>query len=90
MIPRPRRRYRNLLTITAAMGGLLAGGTLLSFAGGSVFSQQQASGLQPPPVHIDRSDALSQQLGFFTLGGLRSLVAEILTLDATDAWSKHD
>lgn len=90
MSPAPRRRYRNLLTITAAMGGLLAGGTLLSFAGGSVFSQQQASGLQPPPAHIDRSDALSQQLGFFTLGGLRSLVAEVLTLDATDAWSKHD
>lgn len=85
-----RHMLRKLLHYAAAMGGLVAGGALLSLATGSVFQRQQANSLQPPPVNIDRQDALSQQLGFFTLGGLRSLVAEVLTLDATDAWSKHD
>ncbi len=36
------------------------------------------------------SDALSQQLAFFALGGLRSLAAQILSLDATAAWIKQD
>ncbi len=89
---KPHRRHLlcKLLTYTTAVGGLCAGGALLSLATHPVLIKQQASGLQPPPVKIDRSDALSQQLGFFTLGGLRSLIAEVLTLDATDAWSKHD
>lgn len=35
-------------------------------------------------------DALAEQLSFFTLGGLRSLAAEVLTLDATNAWMLRD
>lgn len=35
-------------------------------------------------------DAMVEQLSFFTLGGLRSLAAEILTLDATNAWMARD
>lgn len=35
-------------------------------------------------------DALAEQLSFFTLGGLRSLAAEVLTLDATNAWMMRD
>jgi len=45
--------------------------------------------LYPLPV-IKGSDALSSQLAIFTLGGLRSLSAEILALDALVAWSKKD
>lgn len=35
-------------------------------------------------------DALSQQLALFAMGGLRSLAAQILSLDATAAWGKQD
>lgn len=35
-------------------------------------------------------DALAEQLSFFTLGGLRSLAAEVLALDATNAWMQRD
>lgn len=43
------------------------------------------------PLTVNKgSDTLSSQLAIFTLGGLRSLSAEILALDATDAWSKKD
>lgn len=45
--------------------------------------------LYPLPVQKG-SDALSSQLAIFTLGGLRSLSAEILALDALVAWSKKD
>ncbi len=47
-------------------------------------------GLRQDHVKIEGSDALSQQIGFFALGGLRSLAVEILRLDATVAWSKND
>ncbi len=43
-----------------------------------------------PPVSIKGGDALSQQLAFFSLGGLRAIAAEILSLDATAAWSTRD
>ncbi len=36
------------------------------------------------------SDALSQQLALFAMGGLRSLAAQILSLDATAAWIRQD
>ncbi len=36
------------------------------------------------------NDALSQQLALFAMGGLRSLAAQILSLDATAAWIKQD
>lgn len=85
-----RQLIRKLLTYTVALSILSAGGYLLHLPTRALEKQQQQQGLQPPPVQLDRGDALSQQLAFFSLGGLRSLVAEVLTLDATDAWSKKD
>ncbi len=35
-------------------------------------------------------DALAEHLSFFLLGGLRSLAAEIMVLDATTAWAKRN
>ena len=86
----PRPLLRKLFTYAAAMVALAVGGMLVSRPARAVYKQQQQSGLQPPALQPDRSDKLTQQLAFFSLGGLRSLVAEVLTLDATDAWSKRD
>lgn len=69
---------------------LLGGGYLLSIPGAATRKQQIRQDLQPPPLKAENTDILSQQLAFFTLGGMRSLVAEVLTLDATDAWLKRD
>lgn len=69
---------------------LLAGGLLLQPFNRAVAQAQQLNGLKLPPVHIGKKDAFSQQLAFFTLGGLRSLAAEITALDATNAWIKRD
>lgn len=87
-------RFRKVL---AALRGLalplmvlLLGGYALSLPGHHMRVEQVSAQLQPPPVQLKGEDALSQQLAFFTLGGIRSLVAEVLTLDATDAWLKRD
>ncbi|MBE6418549.1 MAG: hypothetical protein E7031_00290 [Akkermansiaceae bacterium] len=89
--PAPRRKhYHTLKTYACALLALGIGGIVPAYCSASIYKEQKACGLQPPLPSPDRSDALSQQLAFFTLGGLRSLVAEIYTLDATDAWSKRD
>lgn len=85
-----RIRYRMFKTYTAALVVLCVGGILPALCSTGIYEDQQKTGLQPPLPSPDRSDALSQQLAFFSLGGLRSLVAEIYTLDATDAWSNRD
>lgn len=69
---------------------LTAGGAALSLASAPLREEQTERKLRLPPVRIDGRDALSQQLALFSLGGLRSLAAEILVLDATDAWLKND
>lgn len=85
-----RRLTRKPLLYTAALLLLAAGGALLGLGATGIHGKQKQIGLQPEPPAIDRTDALSQQLAFLSLGGLRSLVAEVLTLDATDAWLKQD
>lgn len=85
-----RRFTRQLAMYAAALLLLAGGGALLGVVTTGIHSKQEQNGLQPEPPHIDRTDALSQQLAFLSLGGLRSLVAEVLTLDATDAWLKQD
>ena len=42
------------------------------------------------PLLLPGRDALSEQLSFFLLGGMSSLAAEIMVLDATNAWAKRD
>ena len=85
-----QRFTRQLAMYAAALLLLAGGGALLGVVTTGIHSKQEQNGLQPEPPAIDRTDALSQQLAFLSLGGLRSLVAEVLTLDATDAWLKQD
>ncbi len=69
---------------------LLAGGALLLPASRILQQEEQEAGLRLPPPDARETDALGQQLYLFSLGGLRSLSAEILTLDATTAWVDGD
>lgn len=77
------------------MGGLamlVLGGLVLQLPTGQLRRAEQAAGLLPPMpgLAVSGQDALTEQLFFFTLGGLRSLAAEVLTLDATTAWMERD
>lgn len=89
----PSRLRKFLLTLRGLalpLAVLSVGGFVLSMPAQRMRNTQVQEQLQPPPVQLNGEDALSQQLAFFTLGGIRSLVAEVLTLDATDAWLKRD
>lgn len=76
--------------IAGILATVVTGAALLCPLSEQVYEEQKNIGLQPEPPHIDRTDALSQQIAFLSLGGMRSLVAEILTLEATNAWLKQD
>lgn len=69
---------------------LMTGGWLMQQLVQSTLQNQNRQGLRLPPPRISKRDAFSQQIAFFTLGGLRSLAAEITALDATNAWIKRD
>ena len=69
---------------------LMAGGWLVQPLVQTTLQDQNRQGLRLPPPRISKRDAFSQQIAFFTLGGLRSLAAEITALDATNAWIKRD
>lgn len=86
---RPRLLFR-FLRMGAAVLFLAIGGMLTKPWAETLRQREQAAGLQHDMPDIDRTDALSQQLALFTLGGLRSLAAEILSLDATSAWVERD
>ena len=73
-----------------AIAALVLGGSLLSWACALIRNKELEQQLILPPAKIDTGDALARQLAAFSLGGVRSLAAEIATLDATDAWSKFD
>lgn len=77
-------------TTLAQLALLAAGGALLYPLARDLSQTQQKRGLRLPAPTISREDAIGQQIAFFSLGGLRSLAAEILALDATDAWLKSD
>lgn len=84
------RSTRSALTLLAAAAGLaLAGAALLPWAN-RLGGQELAAGLQAPAPQTERTDALAQQVALFSLGGLRSLAAELLTVDATEAWMQQD
>lgn len=72
------------------IGVLAAGGMLLQPLSQYIDRQERAAGLKLPPVAPKGNDALSKQLAIFSLGGLRSLAAEILAIDATNAWLQQD
>lgn len=73
-----------------AVLALALGGLVLLPLTRSVTKEQFDTGLRQPLPKWDTADLLSKQLAVFTLGGLRSLAAEILTLDASAAWSRSD
>lgn len=74
-----------------ALALLALGGMALYPLSSTLQRAEREAGLSMPlPAFADGRDALAEQLSFFTLGGLRSLAAEILTLDATSAWMERD
>ncbi len=73
-----------------ALAMLVAGGVALLPASRAMQRAEQKAGLRLPPPEAWATDTLGQQLSLFALGGLRSLSAEILTLDATTAWTEGD
>lgn len=52
--------------------------------------QESEAHLKLPAPDFERTDALSQQLALFGLGGLRTFAAEMLCVDATNAWLQQD
>lgn len=88
-IPRAKSNGTVLRTI-AGLCLVAGGGWLLQPICHRVRQEESANRLLHTQAVTDRGDALSRQLAFFTLGGLRSLAAEILTMDATSAWIERD
>lgn len=85
-----RCQWKKLCNLPLAVFMLLVGGLVLQPLNRAVSHAQHTRGLQLPPPRIAQKDAFTQQLAFFTLGGLRSLAAELTSLDATNAWSHRD
>ncbi len=79
-----------LIQSLIAVSLLLAGGAALLPAGRALLRAETEARLRLPAPPARATDALGQQLYVFSLGGLRSLSAEILTLDATTAWLEND
>jgi tetratricopeptide (TPR) repeat protein len=52
--------------------------------------QESAAHLRLPAPDYAKTDALSQQLALFALGGLRTFAAEMLCVDTTNAWLQQD
>ena len=89
----PRRHtVRHLLRLAAGVLVLGVGGLLLSPLSRGLRDAEERADLHSgmPLLSTGGGDALVEQLFFFTLGGLRSLAAEILVLDATSAWIARD
>lgn len=83
-------RLRSLVPWCLAAGMVAFGGLLLCPMADRLQAREQEAGLQRPAPDFRRADALGQQLAVFTLGGLRTLAAELLALDATSAWLEQD
>lgn len=83
-------RLLPLLSVAAAAGILVLGGLILRPHGDALRAEQDAAHLHHAAPDFRRADALGQQLALFTLGGLRTLAAELLAMDATTAWLEQD
>lgn len=86
----PARTMRQVLCFCGALGVLAAAGWGLQPGLRLLREQEQKAGLILPAPDVEKTDTLSQQLAVFTLGGLRTFAAEILCLDATNAWLQQD
>ncbi len=91
MISAPSRRSLRSCTIwSGALCALALGGLLLQPLEQQSRRHELEVGLQLPPAPADSKDTLNRQLSFFAMGGLRTLAAEILAMDATGAWLVQD
>lgn len=80
-----------LLSVVVGLAMLGGGGLALSWPIRWLKAAEAEAGLQMDVKSPDAAgDVLMEQLSFFMLGGLRSLAAEILVLDATNAWVEQD
>ncbi len=55
-----------------------------------ILAQEKAAGLIEEPLNLPAADCLEQQLSMVCLGGLRSLVAAVLNMDAFDCFVRGD
>lgn len=69
-------------TIAIAVAFCVAFGLLRMPLEERILRQEFEAGLLPPALPSEASNAMGQQLAFVSLGGLRSLVAAALTIDA--------
>lgn len=90
MMPRAARFLQPPLRYAGVLLALTATGWLLQPLRSYLQQQEQAARLQLPPPDYTQTDALSQQLALFSLGGLRTFAAEMLCVDATNAWLQQD
>ena len=84
-----RRALTTTLHTLLGLALLGVGGLVLQPFSAQVRRAEEQAGLLSAFPAIT-GDAMAEQLLFFTLGGLRSLAAEVLTLDATTAWLQRD
>lgn len=90
MLKHPASPIRQALRYCGVLALLATAGWLLQPLQQRVTQQELTAGLRLPPPQADKTDALSQQLAIFALGGLRTFAAEILTIDTTNAWLQQD
>ncbi|MFI3243294.1 MAG: hypothetical protein R3Y56_03455 [Akkermansia sp.] len=82
--------WKSLVTGLITVSACAVFGMLMMPINQQVKLQLKSEGLIPEQQVALGRDALSQQLALFAMGGLRSLAAQILSLDATAAWIKQD
>lgn len=85
-----RITFSSILRPLSAVLILAAAGWVLQPLRAYLKQQEKAAGLQLPAPDYEQTDALSQQLMLFSLGGLRTFAAEMLCVDATNAWLQQD
>ena len=90
MFMNPASGLRQGLRLGGALLLLAAAGMALQPLRKHIRHQEQTVQLQLPPPDFRQTDALSQQLALFSLGGLRTFAAEMLCVDATNAWLQQD
>lgn len=79
-----------LKTIVIFIIALLGFGMIRLTLQNHILEQEKAEGLLDNPVELSSSDYLEQQLAMVSLGGLRSLVAAVLSMEAFDCFLISD
>lgn len=90
MIMKPTSPLRQGLRYCGALLLLATAGWALQPLRLHLQARENAANLHLPAPDFEHTDALSQQLALFSLGGLRTFAAEMLCVDATNAWLQQD